>query len=97
MKPTGSARSVFIPPMTISIGRGERSFGLVSLVDSGDLQIDGDAARITRLLASMRRMPGYRDLTNEEFFASIPEALCDGSTWAIPVESLSPADEVVPG
>lgn len=85
-----------IQQMPISIGRGEHAFGIVTLARSGDLEIDGDVARITRLLATIRRMPGYRDLTTEEYFACIPEALCDGTTWAIPLESLPSGEEVTP-
>jgi hypothetical protein len=85
MNPDGFYRSPIVQQMPISIGRGEHTFGVVTLARSGDLEIDGDVARITRLLASIRRMPGYRDLSTEEYFACIPEALCDGSTWAIPL------------
>jgi hypothetical protein len=81
--------------MPISIGVGERTLGIVTLARSGELEIDGDVVRITRLLAGMRRMPGYRDLSSEEFFASIPEALCDGSTWAIPLEPLPTGDAII--
>ena len=94
MRPGGFYQSPMVQQVPISIGRDEHTFGIVTLAGSGDLQIDGDVTRITRLLATMRRMPGYRDLTTVEFFACIPEALCDGCTWAIPLEPLS-ADEAV--
>jgi hypothetical protein len=72
--------------LPIFVGSGNQSYGVVSLTDSGDLCIDGDAARITRLLASRRRSSFYRDMTIEEFFAALPEALTDGSIWATPAE-----------
>jgi|SRR5215831_18976421 len=70
----------------ISIGSGDQTYGVVTLTDTGALTIDGDATRITRLLASRRRLSFYRDMTNEQFFASLPEALCHGLNWAEPVE-----------
>ncbi len=82
MKPSNSYPS----RKPISIGSGDQTYGLVTLTDTGALTIDGDAARITRLLASRRRLSFYRDMTNEQFFASLPEALCDGSNWAEPIE-----------
>ena len=70
----------------ISIGSRDHTYGVVTLTDTGALTIDGDAARITRLLARRRRLNFYRDMTNEQFFASLPEALCDGLNWAEPIE-----------
>ena len=71
-------------PAPILIGSGDQTYGVVTLSDSGSLEIDGDSGRITRLLARMRRLPDYRHLENPEFFAAIPEALCDGCIWAAP-------------
>jgi hypothetical protein len=96
MKSDSVYRSPTVQPAPISIGRGEHTFGIVTLARSGDLEIDGDVPRITRLLASSRRMPGYRDLSTQEFFASIPEALCDGLTWATPLESLPAGEALIP-
>ena len=70
----------------ISIGSGDQTYGVVTLTDTGALTVDGDTARITRLLASRRRSSLYRDMSNEQFFASLPEALCHGSNWAEPLE-----------
>jgi hypothetical protein len=70
----------------ISIGSGDQTYGVVTLTDTGALTIDGNAARITRLLASRRRLSFYRGMTNEQFFALLPEALWDGLNWAEPVE-----------
>src|SRR5215469_17278613 len=82
MKPSYSR----FPRKPISIGSGNHTYGVVTLTDTGALTIDGDAARITRLLARRRRSSFYRDMSNEQFFASLPEALCDGLNWAEPIE-----------
>jgi hypothetical protein len=82
MKPSDS-RTLHKP---ISVGSRDQTYGVVTLTDTGALTIDGDAARITRLLARRRRLSFYRGMTNEQFFASLPEALCDGSNWAEPIE-----------
>jgi hypothetical protein len=63
---------------------------VVSLTDSRDIRIVGNATRITRLLARRRRLRFYRDMTTEEFFAALPEALSDGSIWAMPTEDVEP-------
>jgi hypothetical protein len=78
MKPSDS----YLSRELISIGSGDHTYGVVTLTDTGALTIDGDATRITRLLARRRRLSLYRDMTNEQFFASLPEALCDGLNWA---------------
>lgn len=82
MKPRDSHSS----RMPISIGSGDQTYGVVTLTDTGAFTIDGDATRITRLLASRRRLSFYRGMTNEQFFALLPEALCDGLNWAEPME-----------
>ena len=88
MRRTDSDSYICSTCLPISIGSGNQTYGVVSLTDSRALSIDGDAARITRLLASRRRLSFYRDLTIEEFFAALPEALSDGSIWAMPTEDV---------
>ncbi len=84
MKLPESSSQPIVKPAPIVVGSGDHTYGVVTLSDSGSLEIAGDSGRITRLLARMRRQPDYRDLDNPEFFAAIPEALCDGCIWASP-------------
>jgi hypothetical protein len=81
--------------LPISVGSGKKTYGVVSLTNSRDLRIDGDATRITRLLASRRRSSFYRDMTTEEFFAALPAALSGGSIWAMPTEDVEADADLV--
>ncbi len=73
-----------IKHVSILIGDGDQTYGLVSLAEDGTLTIAGNATRITRLLAHIRRRSPYRAMTNEQFLAVLPEAVCDGHTWVAP-------------
>ena len=77
-----------IKQVSILVGCGDQTYGVVSLVEDGTLTINGHTTRITRLLASARRLGPYRAMTNEQFFAALPEALCDGHTWVVPANEL---------
>ncbi|MGO8947767.1 MAG: hypothetical protein ACLQUY_08910 [Ktedonobacterales bacterium] len=96
MKLSNPGARTSIKPMPILIGSGDQTYGVVTLEDSGTLEIAGDAGRITRLLARIRRSPGYRELTIEEFFASIPEALGNGRVWAAPLETVAMRENAAP-
>ena len=95
MRRTDSDSYICSKCLPISIGSGNQTYGVVSLTDSGDLSVDGDSTRITRLLARRRRLSFYRDMTTEEFFAALPEALSDGSIWATPTEDVEADADLV--
>jgi hypothetical protein len=91
MTQTGSDTSSSTKRASILIGCGDQTYGLVSLAVDGTLMIDGNSARITRLLANLRRHSTYRTMTNEQFLVALPEAGVDAHMWAATTKFVGPA------